>query len=109
MKTKFATVEEILAKPEINCPLNLSTIPNTMGINLCSVEGVSWTRQDDEQLVSLTIHFVPSCKLAQLKRLQNERTELLRAITINPNDTTCSEKLETITKEIDTMLSGVLS
>ena len=41
-------------------PLSLSVIPNHMGINLCSVEGMSWTRQDDDQLVSLTIHFVPA-------------------------------------------------
>ena len=41
------------------CPLPLSVIPNHMGINLCSVESVEWTKQDDGQLVSLTINFAP--------------------------------------------------
>lgn len=41
------------------CPLPLSVIPNYMGINLCSVEALTWTKQDDGQLVSLTIHFIP--------------------------------------------------
>ncbi len=39
--------------------MQLGTIPDTMGINLNSVEGVSWTRQFDHQLVSVTIHFKP--------------------------------------------------
>jgi len=42
------------------CPLPLSVIPNYMGINLCSVDSLSWVKQDDEQLVSLTIHFIPA-------------------------------------------------
>jgi hypothetical protein len=41
-------------------PLPLSVIPNHMGINLCSVEGMSWQKQSDGQLVSLTIHFIPA-------------------------------------------------
>jgi len=40
-------------------PLPLEVIPNKMGINLCSVEALSWTKQSDGQLVSLTIHFIP--------------------------------------------------
>lgn len=43
-------------------PLPLSVIPNYMGINLCSVESVSWTEQEDGQLVSLTINFIPDPK-----------------------------------------------
>jgi len=57
MKTTFKTVDELLVGN--NCPLPLQTIPNFMGINLCSVEGISWTRQKDNQLVSLTVHFIP--------------------------------------------------
>lgn len=64
MKTKFKTVQQILIAEKqdekTDCPLNLSVLPNQMGINLCSVEGVSWTRQKDGQLVSLTIHFLPN-------------------------------------------------
>lgn len=40
-------------------PLPLSVIPNYMGINLSSVDSVSWMKQDDGQLISLTIHFIP--------------------------------------------------
>lgn len=42
---------------EAYCPLPMSVIPNYMGINLCSVESVAWVKQDDGQLVSLTINF----------------------------------------------------
>ena len=58
MKTTMKKTEELIKTEE--SPLPLSVIPNHMGINLCSVEGVSWTRQSDGQLVNLTIHFTPS-------------------------------------------------
>lgn len=41
------------------CPFPIETIPNNMGINLCSVKSVSWTEQDDGQLVNLSINFLP--------------------------------------------------
>ena len=47
---------------DIFCPLPLGTIPNYMGINLCSVESVEWTKQSDNQLVTLTINFLPDPK-----------------------------------------------
>lgn len=56
MKTEFC---KISGTPNGRFPLNPSAIPNLMGINLCNVEGMSWTRQNDGQLVSLTIHFIP--------------------------------------------------
>jgi hypothetical protein len=43
-----------------DAPLPLACIPNYMGINLCSVDSVEWTRQEDGQLVNLTIHFTPA-------------------------------------------------
>lgn len=58
MKTVTKTVTELIATDE--CPLNLSVIPNYMGINLCSVDSVTWTTQPDGQLVNLTINFVPA-------------------------------------------------
>jgi hypothetical protein len=58
MKTVTKTVSEMIANNE-EPPLPLSAIPNHMGINLCSVEAMTWTQQDDGQLVSLTIHFLP--------------------------------------------------
>lgn len=59
MKTTHASIAQILNK-HINSPLPIEVIPNHMGINLCSVEGMTWTRQPDGQLVSLTIHFKPA-------------------------------------------------
>ena len=40
-------------------PINLSVFPNQMGINLCSVDSLTWTRLSDGQLVSLIVHFKP--------------------------------------------------
>ena len=59
MKTHFAKVEDILDK-KVESPLPLSVIPNYMGINLVSVDALSWQRQDDGQLTNLTIHFIPA-------------------------------------------------
>jgi hypothetical protein len=57
MKTEFHSMG---AKVETaKWPLDPTVIANHMGIGLCSIEGMSWTRQDDGQLVSMTIHFFP--------------------------------------------------
>jgi hypothetical protein len=58
MKTEFHSMRTELEIAK--WPLDPAVIPNHMGINLCSVEGMSWTRQEDDQLVSLTIHFNPA-------------------------------------------------
>ena len=42
------------------CPLPLQVIPNYMGINLVSVESVSWTELEDGQIIELTIEFIPT-------------------------------------------------
>ncbi len=60
MQHTTKTVNEILKGA--TCPIPLAVIPNTMGINLNSVHSVSWTEQDDGQLVSLTINFLPDTK-----------------------------------------------
>lgn len=44
---------------DVYCPLPLHMIPDCMGINLCSVDSVRWVKQDDGQLVSITINFIP--------------------------------------------------
>lgn len=44
---------------DVYCPIPLEVIPNKMGINLCSVKSIEWDEQDDGQLVSLTINFIP--------------------------------------------------
>ena len=42
-------------------PFPLEVIPNNMGINLCSVHNIEWTKQKkDGQLVNLTINFKPN-------------------------------------------------
>lgn len=58
MQHHHVNIEDIVSGKE-DCPLPVSIIPNNMGINLCSVEAISWTKQSDGQLVSLTIHFLP--------------------------------------------------
>jgi hypothetical protein len=58
MKTTTKTIQELIEAEEPP-PLPLSAIPNGIGINLCAVEAMTWTVQDDGQLVSLTIHFAP--------------------------------------------------
>lgn len=34
-------------------------IVNNLGINLCSVESIDFNRQDDGQLIDITIKFIP--------------------------------------------------
>lgn len=55
---EYKTTEEIINGAE--CPLPLEVIPNYMGINLNSVEAISWDRQDDGQLIMVAIHFIPN-------------------------------------------------
>lgn len=57
--THTMTVDEIIKDPS-TCPLRISVIPNKMGINLSSVESLSWTKRSDGQLIDLTIKFIPS-------------------------------------------------
>jgi hypothetical protein len=61
MKTTFKTVSELIENKD-ECPLPLEVIPNHMGINLCSVEALSWQKQSDGQLTNLSIHFSPENK-----------------------------------------------
>jgi hypothetical protein len=56
---KFSKKVFDLVRDREDPPLPLSVIPNYMGINLCSVDSVSWEERDDGQLVNLTIHFIP--------------------------------------------------
>ena len=56
--TTKKTVEELINSQD--CPLPLNVIPNNMGINLCSVDTIEWTKQADGQLVNLQINFIPA-------------------------------------------------
>jgi hypothetical protein len=57
MTTITKTIEQLINGSD--CPLPISVIPNQMGINLNSVESITWTKQNDGQLVDLTINFKP--------------------------------------------------
>ena len=57
MKTT-KSIEELIK--DDSCPFPIGIIPDKMGINLVSVESISWERQDDGQLVNLTINFIPA-------------------------------------------------
>ena len=58
MKTVTKTITELIESKD--SPLPLSVIPNYMGINLCSVDSITWTEQPDGQLVNVTINFIPN-------------------------------------------------
>jgi hypothetical protein len=60
MKTEFHSMRTELETAK--WPIDPAVIPNHMGINLCSVEGISWARREDGQLLSITIHFIPTVK-----------------------------------------------
>jgi len=59
MGFECATIADIIEGKK-ECPLPLEVIPNKLGINLVSVESVSWQKTDDNQLKNLTIHFIPA-------------------------------------------------
>lgn len=52
------TVNEIL-KNKSKCPFPINVIPNQMGINLNSIDNVKWVTQNDGQLCSVVINFLP--------------------------------------------------
>ena len=57
MKSYYAKVSDII-EGKVESPLPIDVIPNNMGINICSVDAISWQKQDDGQLVNLSIHFL---------------------------------------------------
>lgn len=59
IKMERVLVKDIVEN-KVYCPLDISVIPNTMGINLVSVDSVEWEKQDDGQLKKLTINFIPA-------------------------------------------------
>lgn len=59
MTTHYVTIEDVVHKNKY-CPIDIGIFPNKMGINLCSVEGVSWMKQPDGQLVTINIYFKPA-------------------------------------------------
>lgn len=43
-----------------DCPIPIDVIPNRMGINLCSVNGIGYGKNNQGELEYLIIHFNPS-------------------------------------------------
>jgi len=61
MKRETLKIKDIV-EDKVKSPIDVSIIPNNMGINLCSVDSISTTRLPDGQLVDLTINFLPDLK-----------------------------------------------
>lgn len=61
----YYSTDELIAHPEAS-PLPLSVIPDHMGINLVALDGMTVTKRDDGQLVTLSLHFKPSDDPADL-------------------------------------------
>jgi len=59
MNTKKVTIEEVV-KNNAYCPIPVDVFPNYMGINLVSVDSVEWVEQEDTQIVTLTVNFIPN-------------------------------------------------
>jgi len=58
MKTTFVKISDII-KGKVKCPIPIEVFPNHMGINLCSIDAISWQKQEDGQLTNLTVYFIP--------------------------------------------------
>jgi hypothetical protein len=56
--TEKVTIEDVVKNNEY-CPIDIDVFPNYMGINLVSVDSVEWVKQEDGQLVTLTVNFIP--------------------------------------------------
>ena len=59
METKKVTIEDVVNN-NAYCPIPVDVFPNLMGINLVSVDSVEYTKQEDGQLVSMTVNFIPN-------------------------------------------------
>lgn len=58
METKKVTIEDVVNN-NAYCPIPVDVFPNYMGINLVSVDSVEYTKQEDGQLVFMTVNFIP--------------------------------------------------
>ena len=57
--TEKVTIKDVVKNNEY-CPIDIDVFPNYMGINLISVDSVEWVKQEDGQLVTLTVNFIPN-------------------------------------------------
>ena len=75
MEKTFKTINELI-KEENSF---ISAIPNNLGINLCSVEGIEYERMKDGQLQSLKILFNPTINDLNIIDTSNSEGKLLLA------------------------------
>jgi len=56
----FRTISDIIKNEDgPKPPMDIGYFPNVMGINLCCVEGIAWSRLEDGQLLNMTVYFKP--------------------------------------------------
>jgi len=75
MKKTFKTIDELIKENNSF----ISSIPNNLGINLGSVEGIEYERRKDGQLESLKILFLPDIKDINLINTTTSEGKLLLA------------------------------
>ena len=99
MEKTFKSIDELI-KEENSF---ISSIPNNLGINLCSVEGIEYERRKDGQLESLKILFLPDIKDINLIDTSTSEGKLLLAAvakitTESQTDKTPYEVMEQLTE-----------
>lgn len=104
MITMYKTIHQIVDGGEY-CPLPVGIIPNNMGINLASVDGVSWQKQDDNQLTSVTIYFIPGKEVNEPITEYTEKMGTVEPVSVDGdvNDTTLDFIRGAIKKYKDTV------
>lgn len=56
----FRTITDIIENEDgPKPPMDIGYFPNYMGINLCSVEAIAWSRFEDGQLIQMAVYFKP--------------------------------------------------
>lgn len=98
MEKTFKSIDELI-KEENSF---ISSIPNNLGINLCSVKGIEYEQRKDGQLESLKILFLPDIKDINLIDTSTSEGKLLLAavakITNDQKDKTPYEVMEQLTE-----------
>ena len=100
----FATTKQIVDN-EVKCPIDISVIPNFMGINLCSVEGIGWHRRPDNQLTELTVLFNPD-RSKDLPGMEDfERTVVYLTVPVSYSTKVSRQRSSNMKESIETSFS----
>ena len=99
MEKTFKSIDELI-KEENSF---ISSIPNNLGINLCSVKGIEYEQKKDGQLESLKILFLPNINDINLIDTSTSEGKLLLAAvakitTESQTDKTPCEVMEQLTE-----------